>query len=145
MPATSATARVRRMASPSSDWPSFLALPCLIDGEPPQDHDGDRIGHVPPDPARNLGAGDRTGSKAEIAHDPALGAHDVGVRCSFALVVQRPALQPVVEGGDAGVEHVSFVVGREPLGLGGQAFHTGLLARRERSAGMSLAGASSRR
>ena len=63
-------------------------LPRAIDGQPPKQHDWDRVRHVPPHPpgrdSRQNGAG---GEAVVTNHSPAF-AHDEGPETSFDLVMQ---------------------------------------------------------
>lgn len=87
----------KRTAKP---LPAVAACDC----QPPEDHDGYWIRHVPAECAAGGSGGDGARRKGiEANHPGALAAH-IGARCPTRLIRCRPALEPVVQRGCTAVE-----------------------------------------
>ena len=69
-----------------------------------QQYNRNRIGHVPPEPARSACRGDSAGGEGVVADDPIALTNYIGTRRAAHLIRPRPAFQPVVQRGFPAVE-----------------------------------------
>ena len=73
-------------------------LPGLVDGKAAEDRDGDRVGHVAPEPSGGIRGSDCSRCQGVIGDDAVVLGDDEGTSCAADLVCPRPALQPEVQG-----------------------------------------------
>ncbi len=73
------------------------SLPGAVYRETGEQSDGDRVGHIAPEPARRATEADRAGGDGIIGDDAMAFCHDEGAGRTAGLVAARAALQPVVE------------------------------------------------
>jgi hypothetical protein len=81
-----------------------------VDGEPAENRDWHRVGHVAADPVGGGGDIHRSGRQGIIARDVGLLLGDKGSRRAARLICQRPPLQPLIEGIHAAREILQLVV-----------------------------------
>jgi hypothetical protein len=58
----------------------------------------------------------RSGCKAVVADDAAIGADDEGTRSAFRFIASGTPLEPLIQGFDTGVERVQLMIRRERFG-----------------------------
>jgi len=92
-----------------------LSLFGLVDGEPGQEHDGDGIGHSPPESGGSAVVHHRAHRQHVVADDPVASTENVGRRGTSRAGNPSGVTQPTVEIVDAGGELVEVVGDREPL------------------------------
>ena len=77
--------------------PQPMSLVAASHRQPGQDHDWDRIRHVPPELPRNACLCDGAGGEGVIADDVLAFSYYVSPGCTTSLIRLRAALKPVVQ------------------------------------------------
>src|SRR5437773_1382884 len=142
-----ATGRVRRnMPDPV---PVMVLGRLAVYREAAEDHDRYRVRHVAPHSAGRRFLHHTAGRERIVTDDSAAGRDNIRAGSAGFLVGESPPLQPVIEGGDPGVERREVMRGCEvfrrayPFRAGGHRSQGAFEASRRRSFGLSAGGLSS--
>ena len=97
MPMLSAAWLIRAAQSRNSARPRPASLPGAIYRETGEQSDGDRVGHIAPEPAKRVSDANRARGDGVIGDDAAVFCDDESAGRTAGLVGTRALLQPVVE------------------------------------------------